>query len=421
MKHTIIALCIVAASSRAMTQTDSIVLPAPQITSVQSLIEVALTSSPELRASAAMIESEVARGKQSGILPSPEFRLMEENMPGFDPGKAMFQRLELMQAIPFPTKLFADRAIANMSAIHAGHDQAELAGQLIARLKRQYAELWFVQQNIVLQHEQRRILREILDIALLRYKTGLARQQDVLKASLELTEAENDTLMLRQKESSLQAMLSAVAPGVAVSAAQIQESLTLIPPLDTLLTEAGEYRSMLLHDSLNIIQRREVANRMTQEYLPDLSIALQRVTSPMDEFRGWSFSVGITLPFAPWSSANVSAKREEAEAMVRNAEATYDVSRRMIESAIKDHYYEAVTTKQRLGNFRTAILPQAHQLLEVSMSGYREGTTDFQMVLDAERMYLAQVKEYYATRMMFEQAMADLEREVGTQFFLVAN
>jgi cobalt-zinc-cadmium efflux system outer membrane protein len=420
MKRTIICIFLLAAGTKAAAQTDSIVLPEPQITTVQALIDVALMNSAELRASTAKVESEIARVKQSGILPPPELRLMEENMPGIDPRTAMFQRIELMQMIPFPTKLSADRAVANMFTLHAGHDQVEFVGSLIARLKRQYAELWFVQQNLVLQEEQRRILHEILDASLQRYKTGLSRQQEVLKVSLQLSEAENDTLMLRQKEKSLQAMLSGAASGVTVRSAVIQEGLTLIPPLDTLLTEAKEYRSMLLHDSLNILQQRAVADRAAQEYFPDISIGLQRVTSPIDDFRGWSFSVGITLPFAPWSLAGVSAKREESAAMVRSAEATYEASVRMVESAIKDRYYEATASRQKLANMRTVILPQARQLLSVCLTGYRTGTTDFQMLLDSERMYLDEVKEYYSTRMMFEQSVADLEREVGTQFFLVS-
>ena len=417
MKRFLLSVILCGTVLHARAQTDSLVLPGPEIRSVKALIDAVLLNSPELETDIARVESSVAHASQAGILPPPDLKLMEENMPGFDPGRAMFQRIELMQVIPYPAKLSAEREIADMFTLHAGHDEAEYVGDLIARLKKQYAELWFVQQEEVLQAEELKLLGEIGAIASVRYSTGKTGQDEVLKVSLRRSEAVNDSLMLRQREQSLQAMLAGAARGIRVETAVVNEGLTVIPPIDTLLTEAREYRSMLLHDSLNILQQKAVAHRASLEYFPDLTLALQRVTAPADDFGGWSVAVGITLPFAPWSIAGIAAKRNEADALVRGAESQYSASLLMIESAIHDFSYQAAAAKKRMEQFRSALMPQSRQLLDISLAGYRTGVTDFRMVVEAEQMYLEQVRGYYAARLSYEEAVADLEHEVGTQFF----
>ena len=152
-----------------------------------------------------------------------------------------------------------------------------------------------------------------------------------------------------------------------------------------------------------------------QEYLPDFKFGIERMTEPMGPFTGWSVSAGITLPFAPWTLGKASARVDESEAAINKSKASYTTTRNMVASNIKDLFYKAEGTKQQLINYNSAILPQAKQSIQASLTAYQTGTTDFLMLIDAYRTLVNLSKEYFMTRMQFEQTIAELEREVGTQ------
>ena len=85
----------------------------------------------------------------------------------------------------------------------------------------------------------------------------------------------------------------------------------------------------------------------------------------------------------------------------------------MVAGNIKDMYYKADAAREKLQNFKKTILPQTDQALEAGVKGYQNGTTDFLMLLDSYRTRTQLRKEYFMTRMEFDVAVADLEREVG--------
>jgi outer membrane protein TolC len=59
------------------------------------------------------------------------------------------------------------------------------------------------------------------------------------------------------------------------------------------------------------------------------------------------------------------------------------------------------------------ILPQAQQSLKASITAYQNGRTDFLMLFDAYRTLVELSMESLMVRMQFEQAVAELERQVG--------
>ena len=83
---------------------------------------------------------------------------------------------------------------------------AELA--TIAKVKRAYYDLYFLQQALSVTEEEQRLLSEIRDVANTRYKTGRTTSQDVLRADLEISNVENELIQLRQQLASGQARLA---------------------------------------------------------------------------------------------------------------------------------------------------------------------------------------------------------------------
>ncbi len=380
------------------------------------LIEEALKNNPEIQASLHQVDAAHARVGQAGTLDAPELTYMREEMPGFRWNQSEMQKVELMQMFRFPSKLSKETEIAEINAEHSHHDHYEKELEVIAKLKSAYFELWFVQQTMVLNRENARLLQQFVTIAKTKFGVGDASLQEVLKANVELAKLENQSIVLQQQERSAKAMLMAILNrqqidtlGVAV----LQDSVVFKTTLDWLQQGAFRSRPMLLHDSLAVEESRAMLSLSKREYLPDFKLGIQYVTAPMREFRGWSISVGITLPFAPWTLGKASARIEEATATISRSAATLNASRNMVLSSIKDLYFKVQSAKRQLDSYRTVILPQAQQSLKASMTAYQNGRTDFLMLVDAYRTLVELSMESLMVRMQFEQAVAELERQVG--------
>ena len=418
MRTIFLAFIALVAPTLSLCQQDSIILPEPTTLDINFLIAEALTNNPEIRAAELQMDVMASKVPQVRALDDPELTYMREEMPGFRWDEAMYSKLELMQMFRFPSKISAQGRIAEIQVEHAHHDHQEKILDVLGTLKSAYYELWFLQQNMVLNQENIRLMNQFSSIALTKYRVAQISQQDVLKAHIELAMLNNEQISLRQQELSAKAMLMAIlnrAPKDTLGFAIIPDELSLVGSLDSLQRIALQVRPMLRHDSLTIVEAEAMRSLAKQEYIPDMKLGLEYVTGPVDGFRGWTVRAGITLPFSPWTLGKASARTDEANATIKRTTASYDASRNMVISSVSNLYYKAEAGKRRLDTYRMAIIPQARQSLTASLTGYETGRTDFLMLIDAYRTYVNLTKEYFMTRMQFEQTVALLEREVGVQ------
>ncbi len=395
-------------------QVDTLTLPEPF--DLQFLVAEALMNNPDLQAARAQMDVMEARVPQARAFDDPQIRYMRE-----DWSDGVYTNIELSQAVRFPTKLAAQGALAEIQAAHAHHDHLEKINEVVARLKKAFFELWFVQQNLVLLRDNERLLGQFSVIAQTRYRVGDAAQQDVLKADVEIRKLTNDKISFRQRESSTRAMIMALLNrqekdtlGIAV----IPEEISRLAPLDSLLQFAMENRSMLQHDSLSIDENRAALSLAKQEFLPDVNLSLERAFIPTTGFQGWRFRVGLTLPFAPWSLGKANGRVDEANAAIMRAEAAYSSSRAMVRSSVKDLYYKAESGRRQLDGYRGSILPRARQALEAGEATYRAGKGDFLVLIDSYRTLIDLTKDYFMARLSYEQTLADLEQTIGTHNIL---
>jgi outer membrane protein TolC len=357
-----------------------------------------------------------AKVPQEGVLPPPEFIYMREGMPGFRYDEAMFERFELMQMIPFPTKLGTKSSIAEIVADHAHHAHLEKVYEVVSRAKMAYAELWYARRALELSRGNSDLLSQIVTAARDRYSVGSGGLQEILRAELELEKNRNQSIDFRQREQSMNAMLASLLnrpPGDTLGATVYPDSVLFDYTIEQLEGKALHTRAMLMHDSLMIEEKLAMRSMAKQEIIPDFRLGIQYMRGPMDEFRGWTITAGVTLPFAPWAVGAVTGKIEEAESEVIKANAAFTASKSMVASEIRGLVFKARGQATQLESYRRAILPRARQSLEAGIAGYRTGKTDFLMVLDSYRMVSDMTMESLMLRMEYEQTVARLEREVG--------
>jgi outer membrane protein, heavy metal efflux system len=149
-----------------------------------------------------------------------------------------------------------------------------------------------------------------------------------------------------------------------------------------------------------------------QEYRPDFTVQGGYLLMP-NQTDSWLARVGITWPGAPWSRDKIGAHIAEQMAASETAKARERAMQNMVRLAVQEAYLRAKSAQERAALLRTTILPQAQQTLDVSRIGYQTDKVDFQAVMDNQRTLLDAQLGYVRALSEFEQATADLERDVG--------
>ncbi len=390
--------------------------PASDTLRLNDLVLEALRRNPDLKAFEYNRDLMEIRVEGTGLLEDPELTYMRDEMPNFRWGDAMFSRIELMQRIPFPGKLSTQSVIAQIQAEHAHHEHMEKANEVLAKLRSAYFELWFTQQAIVLNRENARLLQKFTTIAQTRFGVGEAPQQDVLKAYVEIAKVDNQLVELRQQELTAKAMLRALLnrpPSDTLGIAVVPDKTIELPSQDTLQFLAQRFRGMLLHDSLSVEQEREMLSLARKEYLPDFKFGVEYATPPRSTLNLWTVSASVSLPITPWGLKRTGTRVEEAAIAIDRARETLTNSRNMVHSNINALYVKAKAFQEQLRNYTSIIIPQSERSLQASMIAYQTGKTDFLMLIDAYRTLVELSMEKLMLRMQFEQAVAELKREVG--------
>lgn len=129
------------------------------------LVREALAGNPEIAAQGSAMIMFERRIPQAGALPDPELSVMLMEFPGFRLNEAMSTNLELMQMIPFPTKLGTRKELARVQTEHAHHDYLEKALSVVTELKSAVAMLWFARTSLQFNKENQDLARQILKSA----------------------------------------------------------------------------------------------------------------------------------------------------------------------------------------------------------------------------------------------------------------
>jgi outer membrane protein TolC len=284
-----------------------------------------------------------------------------------------------------------------------------------------YADLRYARRALDLNRRNQQFLGQIVTAATTQYSVGRASQQDVLKSTIELAKLKAQGEAVKQEATSAESMLRAILnrPSESpIGTLDDEKSEPVSASVDDLVAYALKYRPMLVHDSLNVYESGLNLDLMKQEYLPDFKLSLEYVRMPVLMENRWSVSAGITIPFAPWTLSKASSRVQEATEDRLSLAATFEASKRMVEAQVKDNYAKVIAYQYEMNAYEKTILPQTDQSLQSLLREYQTNQTSFLMLLDSYRMYQDAEMEAAMARMKYEEALASLERSIGSTDFL---
>ncbi len=290
------------------------------------------------------------------------------------------------------------------------------ARDIIDRVERVYADLFLARQEIEIHHASARLLRQLADLSDVKYSTGRASQQDVLKAVVELSKIEEHLIELDERAQLAAAELNTLLDrpvADAVGPLAMPAERVALPPVSELQRLALTQQPDLTAADLEVTRAEAALGVVRSEYRPDFSVMGGYMVMP-GQRDSWMAKVGITWPTAPWTKSRVDAKAAEATASVAAARARSEAVASATREAVYTAHVRADAASRRASLLRTTIVPQSEQTLEVSRVACQTDQVDFLVLIDNQRILLDTQVDYFRALNDLERARAALKRAVGT-------
>ena len=386
-------------------------------------LERANTANPSLEATLAEADAARAAIGAAGRLEDPRFGYEVVNLPtgdfDFHSTPMSGHQLSLQQKLPVPGLLSGQKAAARASAEAEGAAYDDRRARLAASIERAWSSLAFAQRALEITDQNLELLRQLREIAETKYQVGSGLQQDVLRAQVELTTLLGERLrreaLLKQSEAALILLLDLPGDRELPRTEDLDQESS-IPDLPDLLARIDDASPLLREQRARIEAAEERVRTAELEGYPDVDLQVGyriRENSGSDPVSGQDFlSAGFTLRL-PVDRGKWTSKVAEKRARLRKAKAEYRASLAMLGEEIRGAHSELMQADAEVELLVTGLLPQAHQSLESSRSGYQVARIDFLSLLDSEvRLFEAELRLIRA-RASRRASFARLEATLG--------
>jgi len=387
---------------------------------LRSLIAEALAHSPLIVAARRHWEADTHVPIQERTLPDPQitFRNMAVGnpIPGNDLQTNNFAYFGygLSQEIPFPTKLRLRASVADREAEAARAVYEAQRRAVVEQVRETYFNLFFLSASLDLLRQTYDEFQRVTRITEAQYQVGMAQQQDVLKAQLEMTsilkEEQTTREQLEQEQADLKAVLGRDQDSPNVTIGKVKPSTLNLN--DRQLRQLALAASPVLKQAQALEGKSEQSLRLAREdYMPDfdLSYMYQKTGARFPDY--YMAAVGITIPLYWWRKQRPAVEQAALEQDSSRAQ-TY-AAELSVTSQLQNQLI-AIRTMDRVTNiYSDGLIPQAQATLKSALSTYRVGKVDFQTLLSAEIDVLRLRQEYYRAVADHEIAVAKMEQIVG--------
>lgn len=387
---------------------------------VEEYIQFALTQNPDIQAARKRMEALAHQVPVAGSLDDPMLNVTAQPQQVQTAAGQQEAIVAASQKVPWLGKLGTRAGVAESQVNVARAQLAAVELATIAKVKRAYYELYFIQQTIAVTEAEQKLLVDIRAIADSLYKTKQTNQQDVLRADVEVANIESELIRLRQQLASGQARLARllhISPQTGVLAVENLPAEQAPRDLDALQRLAIAARPEL-HAQLAAIERDRRAVELARlQYKPDVTVGFSWIDvsragiSPVANGQdALLLTAGMNLPVY---RRRLDASLRSAEALAVSSARQYDALRDGTLEEVTDLFAQARSQQDLLTLFREDILPKARQTLAVSSRAYRVGEVDFLQLIDNWQELLRYEVSYRRLEASLRQTLAELERVVG--------
>ncbi|WP_445771927.1 TolC family protein, partial [Rheinheimera sp.] len=367
-----------------------------KILSLDEAIQIALTNDPWLAGSQYSQNALNDEAKASATLPDPKVSLMAGNLPTDSFSISQEPMTQLSASV---TQMFArgeTLALTKRQKQQLAQQHPFLRADRRAKVTTTVIQLWLdayqAQESIRLIEQDRALFEQLVDVAQVGYSSALgnARQQDVIRAQLELTRLSDRLTMLWQQQEAAQNRLSEWV-GVAADNA-LAPDLPTLTPARAWSPQAVEYDNELAryewirhHPAIQALDMYVDATQTgvdlaQQKYKPEWGVTAQygyRANDPMGRSRADLFSVGVSFDLPIFTE---NRQDKEVSAAISRTEAVKTekqlLARRLL-AEMRTARVQLLRADERLTLYSEQLLTQIAEQAEASLVAYNNDDGDF--------------------------------------------
>jgi len=412
------------AGSAAVAQFDAVPIPAaPPDVPPESLAELeaqALANNPTLRRLRQEAAAEWSRAQYVAKLPDPSVGGMVYTPPmDFEPDR---QRAELqaMQMIPWLGRLQAEERQACLEAMAAENMYRAERLRVIGDLRANWFKLYVLGKQVETAEAEQSQVDSLVKTASARVATGDAQPGDVLMATLELSNLQEQLLSFGRERAATTAEINRLVGRHVAVPITTPTILDLETPYWNF-----EFLRHMAHESqpeLTAARLRTAASRWGIEVArlkrrPDVTLGAGWVVmdAPGAMMPGAgrdSFTVGVTTTVPLWKR-KYDAIRDEASRKHDAAHASEEETALEIDALLYELWQQAESSRRTLELYESSILPQARQTFQADQKSLGNNSVTFDRVIRDYRTLLTLQLGYHKALGEFATALARIRQAVG--------
>lgn len=381
---------------------------------LRQAIEEAQKNDPWLQGSVYKQESLIALSVSASTLPDPTVNIGIANLPtdSFDFGQEDMTQFNVGIAQMFPrgnTRALTQKKLEQLSSVQpfARADRKAMVAVTVANL---WLEVYRNEKAIVLIERNRSLFEDLVDIVESSYATasGKTRQQDFIRAQLELTRLEDKLTQLHQRRDEYSARLSEWINAAVLPRSFIAEDIELNVSVSKSVlgnvqaTRITEY--LIRHPKIRMIEQAMDAGDTDvdiaqQQYKPQWGVSAgygYRDRDSVGRERSDFFSVALRVDAPLFTS-----KRQDKQVQSAHAQREAIKTERVLAlRQLKSDFDTALSTYKRLQErqalYNNRLLTQISEQAEASLAAYTHDNGRFSDVIRARIDELeAQIEALY--------------------------
>ena len=368
----------------------------PAAPALRDCLTYAAMHNPGLKAAFHRWRAAVEQIEQAGTLPDPKFTYayyFQEVETRVGPQRQAFT---LAQAFPWFGKLSLRRDAAGQHAQAKWHlFQAEKLA-LYVRVTEAYSEYYYLGRAVSATRDNLKLLELMERLVRTRYRTAAANHPDIIRVQIELGKLADRLESLERLRGAFQARLDA-ALGRPAGAAELPwpESVPYEPVSGDLaqLTARMADNPQLRAMTCEVAAAQHGIDLAKKQYYPDITLAGKFIDThdrvgpgPSDD--GQDAVVGMVTVNVPIWRGKLAAGVREA----RHRHTAAVMARARTSDDLAAHLREALFQVRDAGRkarlYSKTLIPKARESLKVIQTGFGSGTSNFNDLIDAQRVLL---------------------------------
>ncbi|HEV7241555.1 MAG TPA: TolC family protein [Thermoanaerobaculia bacterium] len=375
----------------------------------RAVVAAALESHPTLTRMRAEAAAARERIEPAAALPNPMVMAGVQNkqVDLRDDEMMTMYMVGVSQTLVHPDKRDARRGAAELET-QAAEKQVDSARAAIERdVLLAWYELAATDAQLVATAHIREMIDAVVAAARVRYEVGTAMQADVIRAQLQGSDLDHETLRLRGARRAISTRLLSL---VGLPVETTIPTVTMPEGTENLAIDAAtappDDHPALLALEAEVARAEEEIRLMKLELRPDLDLEAQygHRASQRDVF---SVVARIELPLR----AKQTVEPRVREAMLRRdaAKNRIDELRRSLTSAMAEAVVAHEEATHQMHFHHQVLVPQAQLAFESTLAAYQTGNAPFDAILTTETDYLRLRLQYFDFLLRHAQAVVSYE------------